>query len=125
MRKDLQALLDETKEKRYSKLTDKQLEQYSLNEQYKKGSKLGGVIVGNRPENIEHMKKLQKTFCILGGKKQGKIQGKKNVESGLIVNLGKKMAIYNNRTRTCPYCGITTRGVGYERWHGEKCKFKK
>ena len=62
--------------------------------------------------------------AILGGLKRGHIQGKKNAESGHISSLGKKMSKLNNRIRTCPHCGITTRGVGYERWHGDRCKKK-
>ena len=60
----------------------------------------------------------------LGGKVTGPIQGKKNAESGHISALGKKNSQFNNRVRTCPHCGITTRGVGYERWHGDRCKNK-
>ena len=29
-----------------------------------------------------------------------------------------------NKTQTCPYCGIVTRGAAYYRYHGEKCKLK-
>lgn len=71
-------------------------------------------------ENPEKHKKN----ATLGGLKQGPIQGKKNAESGHISALGKKNSEFNNRIRTCPYCGITTRGVGYERWHGDRCKKK-
>jgi hypothetical protein len=68
---------------------------------------------------------LLKKFQSEGGKVRGPIQGKKNSESGLISKLGKKNSEFNNRIRQCPHCGITTRGVGYERWHGDKCKHKK
>lgn len=60
----------------------------------------------------------------LGGLKQGPITGKKNAESGHISALGKKNSEFNNRIRTCPHCNIVTRGVGYERWHGDKCRKK-
>ena len=69
-------------------------------------------------ENPDKVKEIAR----LGGLKQGPIQGKKNAESGMFSALGKKMSEFNNRIRTCPHCGITTRGVGYERWHGDKCK---
>jgi len=71
-------------------------------------------------QNPDKLKEIQS----LGGKSQGKIQGKKNAESGLISALGKKNSEFNNRIRTCPHCNITTRGVGYERWHGDKCRKK-
>lgn len=32
---------------------------------------------------------------------------------------GKKVC---NKTYTCPKCGITSNGLGYFRWHGDKCK---
>lgn len=121
-KKDILKVLEESN-KDLGKLTDKQHEQYTSDE-FKNGVILGGLIVGNRPEIIEMFKEVQKTACILGGKVMGPIQGKKNVESGLISNLGKKMAKFNNRNRICPYCGISTRGIGYERWHGDKCKWK-
>jgi hypothetical protein len=65
-----------------------------------------------------------KEIARLGGLKQGKIQGKKNAESGMFSALGKKMSEYNNRIQTCIHCGKTTRGIGYIRWHGDKCKNK-
>jgi tRNA(Ile2) C34 agmatinyltransferase TiaS len=75
-------------------------------------------------ENPEEYKRIQKESAILGGKIMGKIQGQRNKESGHISNLGKKMTEHNNRLQKCPYCGIETRGAGYVRWHGEKCKLK-
>lgn len=30
--------------------------------------------------------------------------------------------IISNIMHTCPNCGITSNGVGYYRWHGDKCK---
>lgn len=89
-----------------------------------KGCVNGGKVQGNKPENIKRFKELQKKACILGGRALGEIQGKKNVESGHIQKLGKKLSEYNNRYQTCPHCGIITRGLGYTRWHGDKCKSK-
>jgi len=82
----------------------------------------GKACIKSRRNNKEKWEKSLLNFQIAGGKKQGIIQGKKNVESGLISALGKKNAEFNNRIRICPHCGIETRGVGYERWHGDKCK---
>jgi hypothetical protein len=73
---------------------------------------------------IKKNPELHRKNATLGGKVVGPIQGKKNAESGHISALGKKNSEFNNRVRTCPHCGITTRGVGYERWHGDKCKKK-
>ena len=75
-------------------------------------------------ENPELYKEKQKQAAILGGKIRGPIQAKINKENGHMSNLGKQMTIYNNRLQTCPYCGIETRGAGYVRWHGEKCRKK-
>jgi hypothetical protein len=68
--------------------------------------------------NPEHLKNLQ----VIGGKTQGKIQGNINKENGHMSRLGKQMTEYNNRVRICPYCGKESRGIGYNRWHGERCK---
>jgi hypothetical protein len=57
-----------------------------------------------------------------GGKTQGLIQGNINKENGHMSNLGKQMTEYNNRIQICPYCGKESRGIGYSRWHGERCK---
>ena len=67
MRSKVQKEINESN-KVLGKLTDKQLEQYASNEDYKKGSSLGGFLVGNRPESKKHMKKIQKIGCIIGGK---------------------------------------------------------
>ena len=103
------------------KLTDKQHQQYSNNEDYKNGAKLGGTIIGNRPENIEMFKEVQKRACILGGKVMGPIQGKKNAESGLISNLGKIQA---NKIHKCPHCSKIGKSSSMFQWHFDKCKWK-
>lgn len=71
-----------------------------------------------------HNPEKRKEYASLGGKAQGPITGNKNRESGHIQKLGKQLAEYNNRNQTCAYCGVQSRGVGYIRWHGEKCKHK-
>jgi len=68
--------------------------------------------------NPEHLKNIH----VIGGKIQGKIQGNINKENGHMSRLGKQMTEYNNRVQTCPYCGKESRGIGYVRWHGERCK---
>jgi hypothetical protein len=65
--KKLQAELSSISQKKFSKLTDKQLAQYDSLE-YKNGSKLGGLIAGNKNKN--QIKEIQKIGCIIGGKKR-------------------------------------------------------
>jgi NADH pyrophosphatase NudC (nudix superfamily) len=84
------------------------------------GIKKGGYNSGNK----ERMRDIQKKYAHLGGLKQGAIQGNINKENGHMSRLGKKMTEYNNRVQICPYCGKESRGVGYIRWHGDKCKKK-
>ena len=65
-----------------------------------------------------------KKWTSAGGKARGPIQGNINKENGHISRLGKQMTEYNNRIQICPYCGIESKGVGYIRWHGERCNKK-
>ena len=123
-KKLIQEELNKVSESKFAKKTDKQLLQYDSLE-YKNGAKLGGKIGGKISGTIQRDNGLLKKFHSEGGKAVGKIQGKKNIESGLISELGKKNCLFNNREQVCPYCGIKTKGVGYQRWHGERCKHKK
>lgn len=116
---DILKVLEEAN-KTYSNLTDKQHEQYS-SEVYKKGISLGGKIASNIPDQKQRFKQLQKEACILGGKVMGTIQGKKNVESGLISNLGK---INASKIHECPYCGKVGKSSSMFQWHFDKCKWK-
>lgn len=54
--------------------------------------------------------------CELGGLTTGKKKGEKQQKARR--NNVSKINIY----RTCPYCNLTTRGIGYFRYHGDKCK---
>ena len=89
----------------------------------KKGGQ-NGALKKWQLENPELYKQKQKESASLGGKKQGPIRGKINKENGHMSKLGKHMTIYNNRLQTCPYCEKESKGIGYNRWHGENCKFK-
>jgi hypothetical protein len=120
MRSKVQKEINESN-KVLGKLTDKQLEQYSNNEEYKKGAALGGYLVGGTTENRLRLKELQKRACILGGKVMGKIQGKKNAESGLMSNLGKIQA---NKIHECPHCKKIGKSSSMFQWHFDKCKWK-
>ena len=84
----------------------------------KKGGYNGGKISGKKQRDNGTLKNFQ----IAGGKSRGTIQGNINKENGHMSRLGKQMTEYNNRVQTCPYCGKDSRGIGYIRWHGERCK---
>lgn len=89
------------------------------------GCKKGGsASIKVRKNNKEAYKKSLLNWQIAGGKTNGPKLAKRNVESGWISNLGKKMSELNNQIKICPHCGITARGIGYHRWHGDKCKHK-
>jgi hypothetical protein len=89
------------------------------------GCKKGGKsAIKIRKNNKEKWKNSLLNFQIAGGKTSGPKLAQRNVESGWISNLGKKMSEINNRLQTCPYCGIEAKGIGYHRWHGENCKHK-
>lgn len=90
---------------------------------------LEGIIKGGQNgalkkwqlENPELYKEKQKESASLGGRKQGPIQGKKNVESGHISNLGIEQA---KKIYTCEYCKKTGKSSSMFRWHFENCKQK-
>jgi hypothetical protein len=74
---------------------------------------------------------LLKSICSSGGKVGGKVQFKK----GLGIHNPDKVLEYKrlgglaqvknlNLDKTCPHCGVLSRGAGYNRWHGDKCKQK-
>jgi len=70
---------------------------------------------------------------ILGGKLTGKKLGKLAVESGQLNSLktpehqskaGKSGGTTTkNKVQTCPWCFKTIKGLNYNRWHGNNCKF--
>ena len=62
MRKDIQNLLNEYKDKRYSKLSDKQLSQFD--DFVKKGGRT------KSDKKIKHLNKLSKTHSPIQGKKK-------------------------------------------------------
>lgn len=66
----------------------------------------------------------------------GKLGGNTNKQLGLGIHdpiksleykrLGGLAQVKNlNIDKICPHCNITTRGAGYNRWHGDNCKHKK
>ena len=65
--------------------------------------------------------------------KAGQITGQLHVKSGHwrnINSIGGKIGgpkggkIMGNRELTCPYCKTTTKGIGYNRWHGNNCRYR-
>ena len=104
-----------------------------------------GIIAGNLAKESGQYKE----YCSAGGKKQGPIQGRSNVESGHLASItpksGSKEAIKRNKERQklmkergthnsqklyeCPTCGEPIKGsVTMKRFHGydgEKCNLVK
>ena len=113
-------------QKEYGLKVDKTLYKQTISSPTLEGIKKGGQNGFKKwmEDNPELFKEKQKEAAKLGGKKQGPIQGNINKENGHMSSLGKHMTEYNNRIQICPYCNKESRGVGYLRWHGEKCKFK-
>ena len=63
-----------------------------------------------------------------GCSKGGKINGKKNVETGHLAFIRRVGCKIGGKTtgsieRTCPWCFRTIKGSTYYRWHGDRCKF--
>jgi len=80
------------------------------------------AAAGGRCPNSEKQKEV--------ARKNGKINGLKNVESGHIFNItslggkcsAKSEKSMNKQTKECEYCGkISNLGL-YARWHGKNCK---
>ena len=116
---------DELAKLTVSKMARQQGAETSRNKQTKETLSKGGKnAIKKRKSNKDKWNASVKNFLSAGGKVQGKIQGKKNVEFGHIKALGRKNAEFNNREQTCPHCGKTSRGVGYTRWHGDNCRKK-
>ena len=88
----------------------------------------GGKVIGKRNVESGHLASI----CSAGGKAGAKSQ----IEKGLGIHTdsetrrewarlgGLKTVTKLNIEKTCPYCGIITRGAAYNRWHGDKCKHK-
>jgi hypothetical protein len=133
-----------------SNLSDKQIEQYtseSHKKQVRDRASKGGKVKSDK--KTEHLNKLSKTYSHIQGKrnvesghlssiqsKGGKAGAKSQIEKGLGIHTdsetrrewarlgGLKTVAKLNIEKTCPYCGIITRGAAYNRWHGDKCKHK-
>jgi hypothetical protein len=76
-----------------------------------------GPIQGKKNKQSGHLNKI----CVLGGLKQGPITGQKNKESGHIINLGLKQAYTQG---TCPHCNKSGQLRVMKRWHFDNCKNK-
>lgn len=73
-----------------------------------------------------------KTSGPITGPRSGRIQGRRNVESGFLRSISSKGGKAstksplhpNNRELTCPHCGKIGRG-GIVRWHFNNCRMRK
>lgn len=146
MNKDIQKLIDDSKNKSYSKLSDNRLNQFEeftikggkasgklhykkktgifarseskIKSDASKGGKIGGKVVGAMMRESGHLARI----CSMGGK----IGGKKNVESGHLAKIrigGGKTS--SEKIYKCPHCNKELKGAIYFRWHGDNCKHKK
>jgi hypothetical protein len=151
--KDIQKILEESN-KVLGNLTDKQLEQY-VSEEHKKQNKdrasKGGIKTLRGKGYTEIQKKGNKTaFEMAVGihntenpnykkwrSEAGTKGAKRQMNDGIGIHTDKetrrewsrlgglKTVIYLNREQKCPHCKIITKGVAYNRWHGDNCRFKK
>jgi hypothetical protein len=131
--------LKKVSESKFANKTDNQLAQFD--EFVRKGAQAsiksdkflevrskGGKVAGRRNVESGHLASIQS--------KAGKAGAKTQMEKGLGIHVDKetrrewsrlgglKTIGQLNRERTCPYCGIVTKGAAYNRWHGDKCKHR-
>jgi len=143
--KKLQSELNSISEKKFSKLTDKQLAQYDSME-FKNGAKTGGRIGGPKAGKIAKENKLgfhsmKKEDRVKLSKEIGNRIGPRSKQEGFgIFGLSKKETIKNaiaggkasakskkhpnNVKVKCEHCGFKTSLPLYKRWHGNNCKHK-
>lgn len=76
-----------------------------------KASQLALLIDYDRNNHI-----FTKEECTLGAYMAGKYPTEKSINARRN-NMNKL-----NEYKTCPHCGIYSRGLGYNRYHGDKCK---
>lgn len=121
-------------QKQYGYPVDK-IPYYEMVKMTSKGGKIGGPKCGKIAVESGQLASIRTKE---NQSKGGKIQGPRNVESGQWASLrtpehqkkagsaGGKIGghITGNQKRICPYCGLESNGVGYFRWHGDRCKHK-
>jgi len=149
----IQKILEESN-KVLPKLTDKQYEQYSSEEHknqnrqraskggtksmpkgvygevQKKGHKVAKEKeVGIHNKDNPSYKKWKSEAGMKGAKRQMKdgigIHTDSETRKEWSRLGGLKVISSLNREKTCPYCNVISKGAGYNRWHGENCKYKK
>jgi hypothetical protein len=79
------------------------------------------VILNAGKHAYKHKKRMWLGTCTikdkqLGGYMAGKYPSEKAIAARKS-NMGKL-----NEYKTCPHCGMYSRGLGYNRYHGDKCK---
>jgi hypothetical protein len=124
---DIQKIIDDSKHKTYSKLSDKKLAQFD--EFLTKGRGIGGNVMGNT-----HYKNLTGIFSMSKEKTKqtkingGKAAGKLAVERGTVSKAGKASIEspnhVNNKRLTCPHCNKDGGYSAMKRHHMDRCKFK-
>jgi hypothetical protein len=121
MNKDIQKLIDDNKNKTYSKLSDEsynQFKEFAIKGGLKQGKingnnavKSGQIVEARKAATLAHKNsnwKHQKSIASLGGKNSA---NNKN-------HVCKKKSI-------CPYCNKEGNYIAMVRWHGDNCKHKK
>lgn len=149
----IQKILEQS-DKILPKLTDKQLEQYvsdSHKKQNKERASKGGtkampkgvygkiqkigndaafkMKVGIHNKSNPNYKVWKSEAGICGAKKQMKdgigihTDSETRREWAILGGLAQVKNL--NIEKKCPHCGVKSKGAGYNRWHGDKCKLKK
>lgn len=151
-KEDIKRILEEADNK-LSNLTDKQLQQYtseSHKKQNKQRASKGGLKSMPKGVYTNIQKKGNDTAKEMGvgihnknnpnykkwKSEAGKSGAKRQMKDGIGIHVdsetrrewsrlgGLKSISHLNRERTCPHCGIKTKGAAYNRWHGDNCKHK-
>ena len=136
------------------KLTDKQLEQYVSEAhkiQNKKRASKGGITTLRGKGYTKIQKKGTKVAHQMGvgihdktnpnykkWKSEAGLKGaKRQMNDGIGIHTDKETrrewsraggyAVIEqlNKEKVCPHCKLKSRGAGYNRWHGDNCRFKK
>ena len=105
---------------------------YKASEREREIQKQMGYHVDKHP--YYHSKQNRRPWSKEDMSKGGKTSGNNAVKSGQLASIRSKEnsskggkvggKIISSIPRTCPYCNITSNGIGYTRWHGENCKKK-
>jgi len=119
MKIDIQKLINDSKDKSYSKLTDKKLWRYDSDD-FKNSSYKGGKTQGKINANNGHAKRQFQLNASIAGK----AAHAKHKE--LYSNWGKQLGQMVSSIKVeCPYCGKIGQRAAMGKWHMDNCKHKK